>query len=26
MAIEEFKNTIKDESQSLSEFTIVGKL
>jgi hypothetical protein len=25
-AIEEFKETVKDESQSLSEFTIVGKL
>jgi len=25
-AIEEFKDTLKDESQSLSEFTIVGKL
>jgi hypothetical protein len=25
-AIEEFKQTVKDETQSLSEFTIVGKL
>jgi hypothetical protein len=25
-AIEEFKETVKDEGQSLSEFTIVGKL